>query len=108
MPVEKPSNGVLQDVHWSVGLIGYFPTYSSGNVYAGCLYDALLADVPDLADHLARGETAPATDWLKEKLQQHGGLRSPKDTIIHATGSPPSVEPLLSYLEAKFTDLYGL
>ncbi|MEL7114173.1 MAG: carboxypeptidase M32 [Pseudomonadota bacterium] len=106
--VDQPSHGVLQDVHWAAGLFGYFPTYSLGNVYAGCLYEALMSDVPDLADHLGAGNTRPATDWLRARLQQHGSLRSPKETIAHATGAAPSVEPLLTYLEGKFGDLYAL
>jgi carboxypeptidase Taq len=106
--VDKPSNGVLQDVHWSVGLFGYFPTYSLGNVYAGCLNEAMRAAVPNLDDGLARGDTSAATGWLRENLQQHGGLRKPADTIVHATGKAPSGEPLLDYLEAKFGDIYKL
>ncbi|MEP2530468.1 carboxypeptidase M32 [Shimia sp.] len=106
--VDKPSNGVLQDVHWSVGLFGYFPTYSLGNVYAGCLNDAMRKAVPDLDALLAEGETEAATGWLRENLQQHGGLRRPSDTIRHASGVEPSPEPLLAYLEGKFGDLYGL
>jgi carboxypeptidase Taq len=106
--VDRPSNGVLQDVHWSVGLFGYFPTYSLGNVYAGCLYKALMADLPDLGAHLGRGVTTPATAWLREKLQRHGSLRPPQETIAHATGAAPEVEPLLGYLEAKFSELYRL
>ena len=106
--VDKPSNGCLQDVHWSVGLFGYFPTYSLGNVYAGCLNDALQAAVPDLDMQLAAGETGAATGWLKDNLQQFGGLRNPRDTIRHASGMEPSPEPLLAYLEGKFSELYGL
>jgi carboxypeptidase Taq len=106
--VDKPSNGCLQDVHWSVGLFGYFPTYSLGNVYAGCLHAALRKDVPDLDDALAQGDTRPATDWLKAKLQTHGGLRSPQDTITHACGTPPSEQPLITYLTEKFSALYQL
>ena len=106
--VDKPSNGCLQDVHWSVGLFGYFPTYSLGNVYAGCLNQALRAAVPDLDQHLSKGNTSVATGWLQENLQQHGGLRSPRDTIEHAAGMAPTHEPLLDYLEAKFGELYGL
>jgi carboxypeptidase Taq len=106
--VDKPSNGVLQDVHWSVGLFGYFPTYSLGNVYAGCLNEALRAAVPDLDGQLAEGDTSSATDWLKENLQQYGGLRSPRDTIRFASGVEPSPEPLLVYLEEKFKGIYGL
>ena len=106
--VDKPSNGVLQDVHWSVGLFGYFPTYSLGNVYAGCLNEALRVAVPDLDAQLAQGVTSAATGWLRENLQQHGGLRKPTDTIEHAIGKSPSGEPLLDYLEAKFGDIYKL
>ncbi len=107
--VDKPSNGCLQDVHWSVGLFGYFPTYSLGNVYAGCLNEKLRADVgSELEGQLARGETGLATNWLRENLQTHGGLRESSDTIAFATGKPPSVEPLLSYLEDKFAGIYKL
>jgi carboxypeptidase Taq len=106
--VDKPSSGVLQDVHWSVGLFGYFPTYSLGNVYAGCLHAALRVAEHDLDDQLARGDTAAATGWLRTNLQQHGGLRTPVETIKHATGSAPSEAPLLAYLEEKFQTLYGI
>jgi carboxypeptidase Taq len=106
--VDKPSNGCLQDVHWSVGAIGYFPTYSLGNVYAGCLHKALRADLPDLDAALAQGDTRPATAWLREKLQRHGGLREPRETVAVACGFEPSEEPLLDYIEAKFAEIYAL
>jgi carboxypeptidase Taq len=106
--VDKASNGCLQDVHWSAGLFGYFPTYSLGNVYAGCLMAALRNDLPDLDTSLAQGDTSPATTWLASHLQQHGGLREPVDTIRHAIGGEPSEEPLLDYLEAKFERIYRL
>jgi len=106
--VDRPSNGVLQDVHWSEGLFGYFPTYSLGNVYAGCLYQALRAEVPRFESDLERGDTSTATDWLRENLQRHGGLYEPRDAITRATGQPPSEAPLLDYLETKFGGLYGL
>ena len=106
--VDRPSNGVLQDVHWSEGLFGYFPTYTLGNVYAGCLHQALRAAVPDLDDDLARGETSRATGWLRANLQQFGGLRTPVETITHAAGFAPHEGPLLEYLETKFSGIYGL
>ncbi|NBZ89524.1 carboxypeptidase M32 [Stagnihabitans tardus] len=106
--VDKPSNGVLQDVHWSVGLFGYFPTYTLGNVYAGCLWQALRRDLPGVEEALAKGDTSGAVGWLKERLQRHGGLRTPSETIAHACGFAPSEGPLLDYLEAKFSGLYGL
>ena len=107
-PIDRPSNGVLQDVHWSVGLLGYFPTYSLGNVYAGCLHEALRKAVPDLDDALARGDTSTATAWLRENVQQHGGLYEPREVIARACGKPPTEAPLLTYLENKFKDLYNI
>ncbi|MGI9370697.1 MAG: carboxypeptidase M32 [Ruegeria sp.] len=106
--VDKPSNGCLQDVHWSIGLIGYFPTYSLGNVYSGCLYEALRAAVPDLDSQLSCGDTTGATGWLRENLQQYGGLYKPREIIQRASGQEPGLEPLLGYLEEKFGALYGL
>ncbi|TMV08616.1 carboxypeptidase M32 [Ruegeria sediminis] len=106
--VDKPSNGCLQDVHWSVGLFGYFPTYSLGNVYAGCLHEALRGAVPDLDPQLVQGDTSRATGWLRENLQRHGGLFAPRDVIKRASGQEPGPEPLLQYLEDKFGGLYGL
>ncbi len=106
--VDRPSNGCLQDVHWSVGLFGYFPTYALGNVYAGCLYRALRAAVPELDAQLARGDTGGATGWLRAHVQRHGGLYLPRDLIRRAAGIDPSEAPLLEYLEDKFGALYGL
>jgi carboxypeptidase Taq len=106
--VEVPSQGFLQDVHWSVGLIGYFPTYSLGNVYAGCLNKAMRAEVEGIDAALAGGSAKPATDWLQQSLQRHGGLRPPRETIAAACGFEPSEEPLLDYLETKFGAIYGV
>lgn len=107
-PVDTPSTGLLQDVHWSAGLFGYFPTYALGNVYSGCLHAALRADLPDLDASLARGDVSPATGWLGEKVQQYGGLREAPQTIGFAVGHAPTEAPLLAYLTEKFSDLYGL
>ena len=106
--VPRPALGMLQDVHWSCGLFGYFPTYSLGNVYAGCLHAALRKAVPDLDTQLARGDTASATGWLRENVQRHGGLYEPRETIALACGHEPTEGPLLDYLEAKFGAIYGL
>lgn len=106
--VDKPSNGVLQDVHWSEGLMGYFPTYSLGNVYAGCLNVAMRRDVPHLDDDLSRGDTSAATTWLRENVQAHGGLYAPRDVIERASGAAPSEAPLLAYLTEKFSGIYNL
>ena len=106
--VDKPSHGMLQDVHWSVGLFGYFPTYTLGNVYAGCLFNALRADMPDVDAQMAVGNLRGATGWMKDNLQTHGGLYEPRDVVERAARAPVSEAPLLDYLDAKFGAIYGL
>lgn len=106
--VDKPSNGCLQDVHWSVGLFGYFATYSLGNVYAGCLNKALRQAVPDVDAQLAKADLGPATAWLRENVQQHGGLYEPREVITRACGTSPTEGALLDYIEDKFGKIYNL
>ncbi|MDO5657629.1 MAG: carboxypeptidase M32 [Paracoccus sp. (in: a-proteobacteria)] len=106
--VNRPSNGVLQDVHWSVGLFGYFPTYALGNVYAGCLNAAMRAALPDLDSALAKGDAGPAVEWLRENVQRHGGLIPPRPLIEQASGAEVGPGALLDYLDAKFSGIYGL
>ena len=106
--VDRPSNGMLQDVHWSCGLFGYFPTYTLGNVYAGCLMQALRAEVPGLDGMMAKGDVTAATGWMRDRLQTHGSRYLPREVVAQACGFAPSEVPLLDYLEAKFGDIYGL
>jgi carboxypeptidase Taq len=106
--VDKASNGVLQDVHWPVGLFGYFPTYSLGNVYAGCLNEAMREAIPELDEQLAQGDTARATGWLQNNVQKHGGLYEPREVIEKASGRAPDPQPLIDYLKTKFSDIYKL
>jgi carboxypeptidase Taq len=106
--VDRPSNGMLQDVHWSCGLFGYFPTYTLGNVYAGCLVKALRADVPGLDALMAKGDLSAATGWLRDRLQRHGGLYEPREVVRRACGFEPSEAPLLDYLDMKFGEIYRL
>ncbi|MDN5787704.1 carboxypeptidase M32 [Pseudorhodobacter sp.] len=107
-PVDKPSNGVLQDVHWAIGLFGYFPTYSLGNLYAGCLHQAMRTALPELDGQLADGDTSAATGWLRENVQRHGGLYEPREVVARACGFAPHEGPLLDYLETKFRGIYNL
>ncbi len=106
--VDTPANGVLQDVHWSEALFGYFPTYTVGNVYAGCLHAAMRRDLPDLDEALQRGDTTDATDWMRVKVQRHGRVLPAKQLIEQATGAAPSPEPLCDYLDEKFGEIYGV
>jgi len=106
--VDRPSNGMLQDVHWSCGLFGYFPTYTLGNVYAGCLVRALRAEVPDLDAAMAQGDLSAATGWMRARLQRHGALHEPCDLLRQACGFEPSQAPFLDDLEAKYAEIYRL
>ncbi|HHX88656.1 MAG TPA: carboxypeptidase M32 [Paracoccus sp.] len=105
--VTRPSLGVLQDVHWSIGLFGYFPTYTLGNVYAGCLMQTLRRDRPDLDSELAAGDLSGATGWLRDKVQVHGAVMAPAEVIEQACGFAPHEGPLLAYLDAKFAAIYA-
>ncbi len=106
--VPDAANGVLQDVHWSVGLFGYFPTYSLGNIYAGELYASFRADTPSLDADTAKGDTTKVMAWMGKHIHQKAHLSTPEQTIANAVGHMPSEKPLLEYLERKFGDLYDL
>lgn len=106
--VPDASQGVLQDVHWSYGLFGYFPTYTLGNIYAGCLYEAMQTAFPDLETRVGKLDILPLRQWLGEKIHASGSVLGPRETIAKATGKPPSEQPLLDYLGRKFGDLYAL
>ncbi|MEM1300329.1 MAG: carboxypeptidase M32 [Pseudomonadota bacterium] len=106
--VDKPSNGVLQDVHWSAGLFGYFPTYTLGNIYAGCLDAAMRRDLGDVDTEIAGGDTTRPIAWMREKIHRPGAIHLPVELITRATGSAPTEQPLLDYLNAKFGALYDL
>ena len=106
--IKYPSDGVLQDVHWSEGLFGYFPTYSLGNVYAGCLFEAMQGQLPELDQNLNSGNLTEATGWLANSVHKHGSLYSPVDLIQRACGFDMTAKPLISYIEKKYSSMYGL
>jgi carboxypeptidase Taq len=98
----------LQDVHWSAGLFGYFPTYSLGNVYAAQLFAAADRELGGLHEQFARGEFAPLKEWLNEKVHRHGRRYSARELIVKATGAAPGATPMIEYLQGKFGELYEL
>jgi carboxypeptidase Taq len=100
--------GVLQDIHWSEALIGYFPTYSLGNILSVQLLEAARQSLGDQDARWARGEYAPLLGWLREHVHQHGKRYFPNELIERATGSPLTAKPYVAYLKRKFSDLYGL
>ncbi len=100
--------GVLQDVHWSAGLIGYFPTYTLGNLYAAQFFEEADRQLGGLHDQFARGELTPLRQWLRENIHRHGRRYSPAQLVKQVTGRPLSSKPLMEYLRGKLRPLYGL
>jgi carboxypeptidase Taq len=106
--VPNDAQGVLQDIHWSDGLIGYFPTYQLGNIIAVQIWEKILKDMPDLYLQFERGEFMPLRDWLRERLHKHGRKFTPRETLEKAAGGPIDVAPYVRYLKNKFGEIYGL
>ncbi|MGA2927310.1 MAG: carboxypeptidase M32, partial [Solirubrobacteraceae bacterium] len=106
--VPDDAQGVLQDVHWSAGLIGYFPTYALGNLIAGQLWERVHIDVPGLQDSIRAGELAPLREWLREHVHRHGAKFRAAELLQRAVGGPIAVAPFVSYLKRKLGDVYGI
>lgn len=102
------AQGVLQDVHWSFGLFGYFATYALGNLVSLQLWEKIMEDIPDLEDKFAKGDFAPLLAWLNEKIHVHGSKFEPQELIERVTGSKIDGGPYLKYLQKKFGEIYGL
>lgn len=102
------THGILQDIHWSLGIMGYFPTYSIGNLLAAQLWEKINADIPELPAQIGRGEFAPLLGWLRDRIHRHGRKYLPGDLIERATGAPLQSHSYLRYLTAKYSELYRL
>lgn len=100
--------GVLQDIHWSGGMIGYFSTYALGNLISAQLWERLLADIPDLPEQISQGEFSNLLGWLREKIHRHGSKFEPQELVQKVTGSKITPEPYVRYLKAKFGEIYQL
>ena len=105
--VDKDSNGCLQDVHWSAGLVGYFPTYTLGNLYSAMFFAKALEDMPDLYDQFARGELLTLREWLRKNIHQHGKRYRANELCQKVTGKPLDFKPLIEYMNKKYGDIYG-
>lgn len=108
LDVPDDARGVLQDIHWSSGMFGSFPTYTVGNVMASQFYGAAKAALPELEEELERGEYGSLRDWLTENIYRHGRTFTPHELLIRTTGHGLDPQPYLSYLTDKFTELYAL
>jgi carboxypeptidase Taq len=108
LDVPDDARGAMQDIHWSMGAIGYFPTYTLGNLYAAQLWEAIGAAVPQLEDELRRGEFGGLLGWLRENVHRHGRRYTAPELCQRATGRPLSHEPLLRYLQGKLRPVFGV
>jgi carboxypeptidase Taq len=102
------AQGVLQDIHWSMGLIGYFPTYSLGNLVSVQLWERILNDIPDLNNQIASGEFSALLGWLRKNIHSHGAKFEPQELVQKVTGSRIDPAPYMRYLQAKYGEIYGL
>jgi carboxypeptidase Taq len=105
--VPNDAMGCLQDVHWSGGAFGYFPTYTLGNLYAAQLFEKASSDIPGLVESFGEGEFAQLRAWLNENIHTHGSRYSAAELCERVTGKPLEADPLLRHLEGKLRPLYG-
>jgi carboxypeptidase Taq len=105
--VEPPEDrlGVLQDMHWAAGHIGYFATYALGNVISAQIWERLIEDLPDVHEQFGEGEFGPLREWLTEHIYRHGRKFTPKETLERVVGGPIDAEPYLRYLSGKLASL---
>jgi carboxypeptidase Taq len=107
--VPDAAKGVLQDVHWSLGFVGYFPTYTIGSIMSAQIWQSALADLPDLSEQFARGEFLALRHWLRDHLHRYGRKFTPRETLEKAAGTTAiDAGPYVAYLRAKFHDIYEL
>lgn len=106
LEVQRDSEGVLQDVHWSAGLIGYFPTYALGNMIAAQLWLRAARELGSLSEEIAAGRLQPLREWLREHVHRHGAKFPASELLARLVGSPIEVAPFLEYLRAKLGTVY--
>ncbi len=102
------AEGCLQDIHWSMGVFGYFPTYALGNLYAAQFYAAAERAMPDLATRIRRGELDSLLEWLRANIHRHGQRYRAGELVERVAGKPLSIEPFMAYIRGKFSPIYGL
>lgn len=108
LDVPDDTNGCLQDVHWSFGLFGYFPTYTLGNLYAAQLWQTINKELPGLEDEFAKGDFGRLKQWLNKNVHAHGRRYGAGELCEKVTGRPLESQPLMDYLGGKLREVYKL
>jgi carboxypeptidase Taq len=106
--VPDDKHGVLQDVHWSGGMIGYFPTYQLGNLIAGQLWQRANSELPELSEQIAAGQLEPLREWLRDNVHRYGAKFTTRELLERVLGGPIEVGPFISYLKDKLSSVYGV
>ena len=107
LDVRNPKEGFMQDVHWSEGYFGYFPTYALGTIYAAQIYSKLLEEMEDAENQIAEGSFEKIKDWLKDRIHKYGSMKMADDIITGVCGKGLDAEDFLEYLNKKYGELYG-
>lgn len=101
------AQGVLQDIHWSSGMFGYFPTYALGNLISVQLWEQMQKDIPNLAAEIRQGTFTSLLEWGREKIHRHGAKFEPQELVERVTASKIDPQPYLRYLKTKYQEIYG-
>jgi carboxypeptidase Taq len=105
--IENDSEGLMQDIHWSGGMFGYFPSYALGNIYGGMFLEKMNKELPEWKKSIRSGNFTPVKEWLVANIHQKGALLDPIDLVKAVTGKEVSIEPFMAYLNTKFGGIYG-
>ena len=105
---ESDANGILQDIHWSMGAFGYFPSYTLGNLINSQLFETAKRDIPGMTEQFAQGEFQPLLQWLREKVHAHGSRYQSSELVERATGEPMSSSAFLRYIQEVTNEVYGI
>lgn len=108
LDVPNDAQGVLQDIHWSYGAFGYFPTYALGNLYSAQIYEAVKRTVPDVEKKIVIGDFKPLLGWLRENIHWHGRRYAPLELIKRATGEEFTSKYFVQYLAKKYGEIYQM
>ncbi|MCD1294060.1 carboxypeptidase M32 [Methanocella sp. CWC-04] len=110
LDIEVPddASGCLQDIHWSIGAFGYFPTYALGNIYSAQLWDAAKRKIPGLEDRIMAGDVSVLLDWLRKNVHRHGKRYDAKELIRRVTGETINEDHFIRYAKEKYGSIYGI
>ena len=102
------AEGCLQDVHWSIGALGYFPSYALGSLNAAQFFAKLREDVGDVDGKIEAGDFGEILEWLHTNIHRHGRRYLPDELVEHVTGKPPAADDFMTYVAEKFGPIYGI